>query len=121
MRGASINVSKHVRRQERFTNPLHIPLDRRRRVCDTTSTLMHTASTDTERGTMSDAPLTPKALAEDIGIDAKVLRSYLRKTFPRAVEAKNTSWIVPADAATAAKTHFEAQKAKTPPAPTPAA
>lgn len=58
------------------------------------------------------APLTPKVLAEEIGIDAKVLRSYLRKEFPRPVEVKNTSWIVPADAATAAKEHFAKQEAK---------
>lgn len=61
---------------------------------------------------MADAPLTPKALAEDIGIDAKVLRSFLRKTYPRPIEAKNTSWIVPADAAKAAKEHFAKQEAK---------
>lgn len=62
---------------------------------------------------MSDSttPLTPKALAEEIGIDAKSLRGFLRKTFPRPVEAKNTSWIVPADAAKAAKDHFKKQEA----------
>lgn len=58
------------------------------------------------------APLTPKALAEEIGIDPKVLRSYLRKTFPRPVEVKNTSWIVPADAAEAAREKFAKHEAK---------
>jgi len=82
---------------------------------------MHTASTDTERGTMSNAPLTPKALAEEIGIDPKNLRAYLRKTYPRPLEVKNTTWIVPADAATAAKAHFKKQEAKEPEAPAPAA
>lgn len=60
---------------------------------------------------MSDS-LTPKALAEEIGIDAKVLRSWLRKEYPRPVEAKNTSWIVPADVAELAHEHFEKQEAK---------
>lgn len=60
---------------------------------------------------MSDA-LTPKALAEEIGIDAKVLRSFLRKEYTRPQEAKNTSWIVPTDAANAARAHFAKQEAK---------
>lgn len=62
---------------------------------------------------MSDA-LTPKVLADEIGIDAKVLRSFLRKEFPRPVEAKNTSWIVPTDAADAARDHFKIQEAVAP-------
>lgn len=56
--------------------------------------------------------LTPKALAEEIGVDAKNLRGYLRKHFPRTPEAKNTSWIVPDDAAKAAREHFKKQEAK---------
>jgi predicted site-specific integrase-resolvase len=66
---------------------------------------------------MSDA-LTPKALAEEIGIDAKVLRSFLRKEFPRPVEVKNTTWIIPTDAADKAREKFAKQEAK---ATTPAA
>lgn len=62
---------------------------------------------------MSDAKtLTPKALALEIGIDPKVLRSFLRKNFTRTAEAKNTSWIVPTDAAKAAREHFKKQEAK---------
>lgn len=66
------------------------------------------------------APLTPKALAEEIGIDPKVLRSYLRKEFPRPQEAKNTTWIVPAPAATKAKEHFAKKEAKAPEVEVPA-
>jgi predicted site-specific integrase-resolvase len=62
---------------------------------------------------MSDA-LTPKALAEEIGIDAKILRAYLRKEFPRANEVKNTSWIIPTEAADAAREKFAKQEAKAP-------
>jgi predicted site-specific integrase-resolvase len=65
---------------------------------------------------MSDA-LTPKALAEEIGIDAKVLRAYLRKEFTRSNEVKNTSWIIPAEAADAAREKFAKQEAKAPEAP----
>lgn len=57
------------------------------------------------------APLTPKVLAEEIGIDPKNLRAYLRKEFTRPAEAKNTTWIVPADAADAARAHFKKQEA----------
>lgn len=60
---------------------------------------------------MSDA-LTPKALAEEIGIDAKSLRGFLRKEFARLPEAKNTSWIITPDAAQAARDHFAKQEAK---------
>lgn len=61
--------------------------------------------------------LTPKALAEEIGCDAKSLRGYLRKEYPRQAEAKGTSWIVPADAADAAREHFAKQRAEKATAP----
>lgn len=63
------------------------------------------------------APLTPKVLAEEIGIDAKVLRSFLRQTFPRPVEVKNTTWIIPAEAADAAREKFAKHEAKAEEAP----
>lgn len=62
--------------------------------------------------TATPATITPKALAEEIGINPKVLRAHLRKAFSRPAEAKNTSWMIPADVADAAKAHFEALKAK---------
>jgi hypothetical protein len=53
---------------------------------------------------------TPKVLANEIGCDPKSLRGYLRKTFTRANEAKNTSWIITEDAANAAREHFAKQR-----------
>jgi len=50
---------------------------------------------------------TPKELAAEIGVDAKVLRAYLRKNHTRANEAKNTSWIIPPNVATVTKKAFE--------------
>lgn len=50
--------------------------------------------------------ITPKALAEEIGVDAKVLRAYLRKTFPRPIEVKNTTWLITPDAADSAREKF---------------
>ena len=62
---------------------------------------------------MSDVQnITPKALAEELSIDPKALRSYLRKNFARPAEAKNTTWGIAPDAAQAARDHFEAKKAK---------
>lgn len=58
---------------------------------------------------MSDT-LTPKALAEEIGVDPKSLRGYLRKNFARPAEAKNTTWLIAPDAATAAREHFAKQR-----------
>lgn len=49
---------------------------------------------------------TPKALALELGVDAKVLRSYLRSNHARKAEAKNTSWVIPASVVAAAKKHF---------------
>jgi hypothetical protein len=60
---------------------------------------------------MSDVT-TPKALAAEIGIDPKVLRGHLRKAHTRVAEAKNTTWLIPADVAEEVKDHFEALKAK---------
>jgi hypothetical protein len=54
--------------------------------------------------------LTPKALAEEIGVDAKVLRAYLRKDFARPAEAKNTSWLITPEAADAARAKFAKQE-----------
>lgn len=62
---------------------------------------------------MSDVQnITPKALAEEIGIDPKRLRSYLRANFARPAEAKNTTWGIAPDAAKAAREHFAAKVAK---------
>jgi hypothetical protein len=59
---------------------------------------------------MSDV-ITPKALAEELGIDPKRLRGHLRKAHSRPNEAKNTSWTIPADVADEVRDHFEALKA----------
>lgn len=54
--------------------------------------------------------ITPAALAAEIGVDPKSLRGFLRKTFTRPAEAKNTSWIITDDAADAAREHFAKQR-----------
>lgn len=59
---------------------------------------------------MSDT-ITPKALAEEIGVDPKTLRGYLRKHHTRTAEVKGTGWIIPADVADAARAKFKKQEA----------
>lgn len=58
---------------------------------------------------MSDAKPTtiaPKDLAAELNIDPKRLRGYLRATFPRPAEAKNTTWGITTEAADAARARF---------------
>lgn len=63
---------------------------------------------------MSDTPtITPKALAEEIGVDPKVLRGYLRKNFTRAAEVKGQTWIITPEAADAARAKFAKNEATT--------
>jgi hypothetical protein len=69
-----------------------------------------------ERNNMSAKMTTPKALALELGVDAKVLRSYLRKNHARAKDAKNTSWVIPAAVASAAKKYFAKNVASDTPA-----
>jgi hypothetical protein len=62
-------------------------------------------------GEMANAKTyTPKQLANEIGCDPKSLRGFLRKTFTRSIEAKNTSWLITEDAANAAREHFAKQR-----------
>lgn len=57
-------------------------------------------------------PMTPKALAEELSVDAKRLRGFLRANFARPAEAKNTSWSIGPEAVAAAREHFA--KSETP-------
>jgi hypothetical protein len=49
---------------------------------------------------------TPKALAEELGVDAKRIRSFLRSEMTREAEAKNTSWILSEKQAEAVRVRF---------------
>lgn len=58
-------------------------------------------------GTMSDTTtITPKALADELGIDPKRLRGWLRAQHARQPEVKGTSWAIDADTADAARDRF---------------
>lgn len=56
--------------------------------------------------TTTPTPITPKALAEELGVNPKVLRAYLRRAFTRDAEVKGQSWIITPDAADAAREKF---------------
>jgi hypothetical protein len=54
--------------------------------------------------------VTPKVLANELGIDPKRLRAFLRANFTRSIEVKNTSWAITPQAANAARKHFAKQR-----------
>lgn len=49
----------------------------------------------------------PGDLAEELGVDAKRVRHFLRAEFTRPLEAKNSSWILTEDQAQAVREHFD--------------
>lgn len=49
---------------------------------------------------------TPKTLAEELQVDPKRLRAFLRANFARSAEVKNTTWNIADEAAKAAREHF---------------
>lgn len=57
----------------------------------------------------------PEELATELGLSGKVVRAHLRRTFPRPVEAKGSTWVLSAEQAKATREHF----AKKNPAATP--
>lgn len=56
--------------------------------------------------TKAPETFTPKALAEELGVDAKRIRSFLRNEFSRDAEAKNTTWLLDSKAAAAVRERF---------------
>jgi hypothetical protein len=56
----------------------------------------------------------PEDLASSLGISGKVLRAYLRKTFPRPASAKGSTWVVTAVQANACRKYFKGQRGVSP-------
>jgi hypothetical protein len=52
----------------------------------------------------------PEALASELGVSGKLIRSYLRANFARKAEAKNTAWVLTANQAAAVRKHFKARR-----------
>jgi predicted site-specific integrase-resolvase len=49
----------------------------------------------------------PEQVASALGISGKIVRAYLRKTFPRPANAKGTTWVLDAKQAGATMKHFK--------------
>lgn len=58
------------------------------------------------KGTTTPVTTTPKALAEELGIDPKRLRGYLRKNHSRDDEMHRQSWVIDEATAGAAREYF---------------
>jgi hypothetical protein len=63
---------------------------------------------------MTNEPKTvsPKELANELEVDPKRLRAFLRANFTRTNEAKNTSWAIGPEAQIAAREHFAKSETK---------
>lgn len=70
-------------------------------------TVMEVEDTDVEE-TEENTIVRPSELAEDLGVNPKAVRQYLRANFPRTAAEKNTSWQLNEDQIAAVISHFEA-------------
>jgi hypothetical protein len=59
----------------------------------------------------NEKTIRPEALASELGVSGKLIRSYLRATFARKPEAKNTAWVVTASQAANVRKHFKSRRA----------
>ena len=50
--------------------------------------------------------MSPEALARELGIDGKTLRSWLRRTFPRLLSEKGSAWDLTREQVDAARARF---------------
>lgn len=51
----------------------------------------------------------PEDLATQLGVSGKVVRAHLRKTYPRPIEAKNSTWVLSETVANEVLDHFRAK------------
>lgn len=58
----------------------------------------------------TDRTYRPEELSDELGISGKLVRSFLRKRFPRSPEAKNTAWVLTAKQAEIVREHFKARR-----------
>jgi len=58
----------------------------------------------------------PEELALELGLSGKIVRSYLRATFPRPAEAKNSAWVLTNEQAKATREHFMKKRSPVKPA-----
>ena len=61
---------------------------------------------ETDEETDEAKTMRPGDLADELEMSPKVLRAWLRKTYPRKSDEKNTSWHLSTDQVEAARNHF---------------
>jgi hypothetical protein len=61
---------------------------------------------DTEEETEETTVVRPSVLAEELGVNAKSIRAFLRREFPRDIKDKNTSWYLTDSQVEAIRDHF---------------
>jgi len=52
----------------------------------------------------------PEEVASVLGVSGKLVRGYLRMTFPRPIEAKGTTWVLNGEQVNATIDHFIARR-----------
>jgi len=67
---------------------------------------------DSIRAKFADATnVRPETVALALGVSGKLVRAYLRMTFPRPLEAKGTTWVLTNDQTIAVVEHFLSRRA----------
>lgn len=65
------------------------------------------AKAQTQEKPQETKVIRPSELADMLQVDAKAVRSFLRSTFPRPIEAKGTTWTLTDEQTAAVIAHFE--------------
>jgi len=58
------------------------------------------------KATPEAASIRPEDLAKELGISGKLIRAWLRKTYPRAADQKRSSWFLTQKQADAVRAHW---------------
>jgi transposase len=64
-----------------------------------------------ERGEVNRMAKTyrPEQIADALGVSGKIVRAYLRRTFPRPIESKGSTWVLNAEQAQQTLEFFKAK------------
>jgi hypothetical protein len=56
----------------------------------------------------------PEDVANELGVSGKLVRAFLRRTFPRPIEAKGSTWVLSNEQRDAVIEHFAAKNPEAP-------
>lgn len=77
---------------------------------DSTTTNAKPVESDSIVALRSRETARPEEVANALGVSGKLVRGYLRMTFPRPVEAKGTTWVLTNSQVNATLDHFLARR-----------